>query len=76
MPEQSNEVISQLNKITRLIATGIVTGKPQTEQICLLARAGLQPKEIADIVGTTPNTVSVTLSGTRKQNKKKGKKNE
>jgi DNA-binding NarL/FixJ family response regulator len=72
--DQFNEIISHLGKLTRLVAAGLVVGKPQTEQIGLLSRAGLQPKEIADIVGTTPNTVSVNLSEARKQNKKKGKK--
>ncbi|MGA2173333.1 MAG: hypothetical protein ABSG82_10055 [Sedimentisphaerales bacterium] len=77
MPEQPNdEVISRIDKLIRLVATGLVIGKSQTEQVGLLSRAGLQPKEIADIVGTTPNTVRVTLSTARKQNKKKGKKNE
>lgn len=77
MPDQQNdEVITRLDKLIRLVATNLVIGKSQTEQIGLLSRAGLQPKEIADIVGTTPNTVRVTLSTARKQNRKKGNKNE
>ncbi|MGD0551501.1 MAG: sigma factor-like helix-turn-helix DNA-binding protein [Sedimentisphaerales bacterium] len=77
MPDQPNdEVISRLDKLIRLVATGLAIGKSQAEQVGLLSQAGLQPKEIADILGTTPNTVRVTLSTARKQNKKKGKKNE
>jgi DNA-binding CsgD family transcriptional regulator len=77
MPEQPNdEVISRIDKLIRLVATGLVIGKSQAEQIALLSQAGLQPKEIADIVGTTPNTVRVALSIARKQNKRKGNKNE
>jgi DNA-binding CsgD family transcriptional regulator len=77
MPERlNNEVIRRIDKLIRLVATGLIIGKSQSEQVGLLSQAGLQPKEIADIVGTTPNTVRVTLSTARKQNKKKGKKNE
>ena len=77
MPDQPNdEVISRLDKLIRLVATGLAIGKSQAEQVGLLSQARLQPKEIADILGTTPNTVRVTLSTARKQNKKKGKKNE
>ena len=54
---------------TRLIAIGLVNGKPQKEQIRLLSIAGMGPKEIADLIGTTPNTVNVTLSSLRKNGK-------
>lgn len=36
-----------------------------------LYRAGLSPKDIAEVVGTTPNSVSVALS--RERSKVKGK---
>ena len=54
---------------TRLIAIGLVNGKPQKEQIRLLSIAGMGPKEIADLIGTTPNTVNVTLSSLRRNGK-------
>lgn len=54
---------------TRLIAIGLVNGKPQKEQIRLLSIAGMGPKEIADLIGTTPNTVNVALSSLRKSGK-------
>lgn len=38
----------------------------QREKILFLSKAGLPPKEIADILGTTANTVSVALSKSRK----------
>jgi DNA-binding NarL/FixJ family response regulator len=55
--------------LTKLIAIGIVNGKPQKEQIRLLSIAGMSPKEIADLIGTTPNTVNVALSSLRKNGK-------
>jgi DNA-binding NarL/FixJ family response regulator len=39
----------------------------QARKIEILSSVGLAPKEIAEILGTTPNTVSVTLSGIRKK---------
>jgi DNA-directed RNA polymerase specialized sigma24 family protein len=54
---------------TRLIAIGLVNGKPQKEQVRLLSIAGMAPKEIADLIGTTPNTVNVTLSSLLKNGK-------
>lgn len=45
----------------------------QKDKIRLLSKSGFKPKEIADILGTTPLTVSVTLSKIRKE---KGKREE
>ena len=67
MPELDSSVISnKLDTLIRLIALLIIDGKPQNDQIRLLAQGGLYPKEIAEILGTTSNTVSVTLSQQKK----------
>ena len=58
-------------RIANLLALLLVTGKPQPEQISLLSAAGYAPAEIARLVGTTANTVSVTLSQRRKRKTKK-----
>ncbi|MDP9007317.1 MAG: hypothetical protein M3N91_01180 [Pseudomonadota bacterium] len=50
------------------------TDRPQLAKIKILAGAGLAPKEIAEIVGTTPNTVSVSLSAMRRKAKPTAKK--
>ena len=65
------EVASKLDTLIRLTAIGLFGDKTQRDKIELLSSAGLQPKEIADLLGTTPNTVNVALSGIRK--KKRGK---
>jgi hypothetical protein len=57
-------------RIANLLALLLVTGKPQPEQISLLSAAGYAPAEIARLVGTTPNTMSVTLSQRRKGKRK------
>ena len=69
------EVADKLDTLIRLTAMGLFGEKTQREKIELLSSAGLQPKEIADLLGTTPNTVSVALSGIRKKKRSKKKVN-
>ena len=56
----------KLDTLIRLIALALCEGKTRKEQIALLDKASFQPKAIAEILDTTPNTVSVTLSNLRK----------
>ena len=60
--KQFETIISQLEIITKLIALSITTDGNQKDQIELFGKIGLKPKNIAEILNTTPNTVSVTLS--------------
>ena len=39
----------------------------QTEKIRNLSSMGFQPKEIAEMIGTTANTVSVTINRLKKK---------
>ncbi len=59
-------VVSRLDRILKLLAANVAVEKPQRERIRLLSSAGLAPKEIAEALGTTPNTVRVALTGIRK----------
>ena len=65
------EVADKLDTLIRLTAIGLFGDKTQREKIELLSSAGLQPKEIADLLGTTANSVNVALSGIRKKKRKK-----
>ena len=64
----------KLDAIIKLMVFAMTEGKSQTEQIRLLSEAGFGPKEIAQALSTTSNTVRVTLSGLRKQKKQKSGK--
>lgn len=64
---QFRELIEKIDQVARLVALSIIAGKKRDEQLTLLSNAGFQPKEIAAIVGTTPNTVRVRLSTLRKK---------
>lgn len=43
----------------------------QTEAIIELSRAGFGPSRIAELLGTTANTVNVTLQKVKKRNRKR-----
>lgn len=60
-------VTRRLDALIRLIAVSLPKEINQTKKIEILSGTGLAPKEIADILGTTANTVSVTLAGLKKK---------
>jgi hypothetical protein len=62
-----HQIVARLDTLIRLVAAGVGGDRPQVEKIAMLSGAGLQPKAIAEILGTTSNTVSVALSNLRKQ---------
>lgn len=70
-----SEVAKKLDVLIRLSALNLVREmKSQKDQIGVLSDAAFQPKQIADILGTTSNTVSVTLHGIKKEREAKAKK--
>lgn len=71
--ENTKAIVERLDRLTNLVAIGLLGGKTQREQIELLSKAGLAPKEIAELIGTTPNTVRVALTAIRKAKKKRKK---
>jgi len=64
--EQFDDVLGELRKMSRLLTLLVTKDMSQKEKIERLSSAGLQPKEIAELIGTTPNTVSVRLAEIRK----------
>ena len=68
MPKNFEDlVLAKLDSLLRVVTVGVTKGMKQSEQITLLDRVGFAPKEIADLLGTTSNTVSVALSNLRKR---------
>ncbi len=61
--EQQLEKLDQILRILVCIAT---RGLKQRDQIALLTSAGFTPKPIADLLGTSSNTVRVELVALRK----------
>lgn len=71
MVDENRLMINKLDILIKLTAVNIVQNKDFKEQVRLLSSIGLQPKEIADILGKTSNNVRVTLSTLRKEKKKR-----
>jgi len=69
--EQFTELINKFDILIKLTAANIFQGKPMTESIVFLSDLGLQPKDIAKILGTTPNYVSKTKTRLKKRKKKR-----
>lgn len=68
------QVLEKLDTLIRLQAHSSVSRlESQKDRILFLSKAGIGPKDIADILGTTSNTVNVTLSTERKVSKSKSK---
>ncbi len=76
MQDQEQVLLVELQKVVRLLSIIAVGGKKQREQIDILSKAGFQPKEIAELLRTTSNTVSVALNSLKKEKTKKKPKNQ
>jgi precorrin-6B methylase 1 len=74
--EGFDEISKRLDVLIRLSALNLVKDiKKQKDQIAILSDSGFQPKQIADTLRTTSNTVSVALNAIRKERaEKEGKK--
>ncbi|MGA2220672.1 MAG: hypothetical protein ABSH21_02655 [Verrucomicrobiia bacterium] len=70
--DEQTKTEALLEEAVRLLAILAKRGMNQTATIAELSNAGFQPKRIAELLGTTANTVSVTLATSRKR--KKGKR--
>lgn len=67
--EADGEVERKLEIIIRLLAAIATRDLRQRDQIAVLARTGLPPRKIAELVGTSANTVRVELVRIRARKK-------
>jgi hypothetical protein len=72
---QFNEINRKLEMLIRLSAMQIVKDMEYRQQITVLDKIGMQPKEMSDIVGKSTNNIAVTLHLIKKKSKG-GKKDE
>jgi len=65
---QTNEelILTKIDHIRRILAAIATKGLKRREQIALLNQPGLKPKDIAELLGTSSNTVRVELVNLRK----------
>jgi hypothetical protein len=68
--ESNNEILAKLDMLVRLSALSMVKDiESSKDKILFLNKVGMQPKEIAELLRTTPNHVNVTLSKERSNRK-------
>ena len=67
--EALERINAKLDQMLRLAALQITSGLKQGAAIQLLAAAGFDRRLIAELLHTTPNTVSVTLSTSKAKTK-------
>lgn len=64
--KQFSALQAKLDTLIKLSALSAVQGKSLKEQVAVLASLNMSPKQIADILGKTPNHISVVLHELRK----------
>jgi hypothetical protein len=67
----SPELTAFESRLVNLLALMVIQERQQVQQIDLLSRAGFTSREIASLLHTTPNTVSVTLYQQKREKKQK-----
>ena len=72
-PTSEQQMLEKLDQILRVLAALATRGLKQREQIALLDQVGLQPKTIAELLGTSSNTIRVGLVSLRKGKSKRGR---
>jgi DNA-directed RNA polymerase specialized sigma24 family protein len=68
--ELLKDISDKLDMAIRVLAINFTLGKKQNEQLKFLDNVGFKPKEIADMLGTTGNTVRVALAYIRKKSRR------
>lgn len=72
-PPATDETLKQLKRIANLLALLAVKGETQPEKVQALAAAGFSVAEIAGLLATKPNTISVVLYKSKKAKPKRAK---
>lgn len=65
----NEEIVKELKKLNKLLSIILTKELSQREKILFLNKSGFSPKEISEMVGTTANTIRVTLNRLKKSNK-------
>lgn len=65
--QQFKQLSNKMDTIIRLLALNAVEGKQLKDQTSILCSFGFQPKQIAEMLGKTPNHIRVLLHELRKE---------
>jgi len=70
------KLLKKFDTVIKLLTISSLKDETQLQKIKVLSSAGLQPKDIAELLGTSSNTVSVALSKIKNKSKQIDKKEE
>lgn len=65
----NDEILNEIKKLNKLLVLILMKDFKKNEKILFLNSSGFPPKEIAEILGTTSNSISVTLNRLKKRGK-------
>ncbi len=63
----NEEILEKLDTLIRVSAMGAIQGKTLKEQVTIMSMANLGPKDIGEILGKSPNHISVILNALKKE---------
>ena len=69
--ELLKRIAGKLDIITKLLCSKCIEGKSSTDSILALENIGVERKLIAELTGSTPNSIRVTISAAKKKSKEK-----
>jgi len=67
--EYEEKMISRMNALVSIMLKSQMGDSSTTDKVRILKKAGLDYKEIAEIIGTSPNSVSVMFAKLNKEDK-------
>jgi len=67
--DQFKQLSDKMDIIIKLLALNAVEGKELKNQVSLLSSFGFQPKQIADMLGKSPDHIRVMLHRLRKESR-------
>ncbi|MFH1326658.1 MAG: hypothetical protein ABIH59_00845 [archaeon] len=70
------ELLKKFDTVIKLLTISSLKDETQLQKIKILSSAGLPPKDIADLLGTSSNTVSVALHKLKNKSKENTSKKE
>jgi len=65
--QQFTQLSNKMDTIIKLLALNAVAGKQLKDQVAILSSFGFQPKQIAEMLGKTPNNIRVILHRLRQE---------
>ena len=67
--EYEDKMLTRMNALISIVIKSQMSESSAIDKVRILKKSGLDYKEIAEIIGTSPNSVSVMFAKLNKENK-------